>query len=326
MRGFRRHDEAGRPIEHDSDGDGVVDTRWETDRGCANAVGRLCRLVEPRLTTEFEYDLRGRITENRWVVNGATYTARNVFDALGRVRRHIYPDGSAVDYEFNQRGMVSRIPGILDVATYTDDGQPQERRFTSGIRERRQYDARFRWTGLGYVGPSGQVLEDTTRTLDRVGMITAVRDGRPDRTAEDDRSESYEYNDREQLVKSTGRYGEIRWRWDAAARLLERTSSVAMMNLGALTYPMNVTDAQPHGARRAGRHTLEYDADGNVRSLDGRPFRWDARNYNVELSDERGRTEESWYDPDASPHAARANSWTPRFSRASRRMSGDAFA
>jgi hypothetical protein len=29
---------------------------------------------------------------------------------------------------------------------------------------------------------------------------------------------------------------------------------------------------------------------------------------------------------DASPHAARANSWTPRFSRASRRMSGDAFA
>jgi hypothetical protein len=31
-------------------------------------------------------------------------------------------------------------------------------------------------------------------------------------------------------------------------------------------------------------------------------------------------------DPDASPHAARANSWTPRFSRASRRMSGDAFA
>ncbi len=34
-----------------------------------------------------------------------------------------------------------------------------------------------------------------------------------------------------------------------------------------------------------------------------------------------------WMDePDASPHAARANSWTPRFSRASRRMSGDAFA
>lgn len=291
-----RYDEAGRPIEHDSDGDGVMDTRWENDRGCSNAMGRLCRLVEPRMTTEFEYDLRGRITENRWVVNGATYTARNVFDALGRVRRHVYPDGSSVDYEFNQRGMVSRIPGILDVATYTDDGQPQERRFTSGIRERRQYDARFRWTGLGYVGPAGQVLEDTTRTLDRVGLIMGVRDGRPDRTAEDDRSETYEYNDREQLVKATGRYGEIRWRWDAAARLLERTSTVAMMNLGALTYPMQVTDAQPHGARRAGRHTLEYDADGNVRSFDGRPFRWDARNYNVELSDERGRTEESWYD------------------------------
>jgi YD repeat-containing protein len=128
-------------------------------------------------------------------------------------------------------------------------------------------------------------------------MIMAVRDGRPDRTDENDRSETYEYNDREQLVKASGRYGEIRWRWDAAARLLERTSStVAVMNLGSLTYPMNVTDAQPHGARRAGRHTLEYDADGNVRSFDGRPFRWDARNYNVELSDERGRTEESWFD------------------------------
>ncbi|MDP3278227.1 MAG: hypothetical protein Q8Q09_23775 [Deltaproteobacteria bacterium] len=97
-------------------------------------------------------------------------------------------------------------------------------------------------------------------------------------------------------MRATGRYGEIRWRWDSAARLLERTSTVAMMNLGALTYPMNVNDAQPHGARRVGRHTLEYDADGNTRSLDGRPFRWDARNYNVELSDERGRTEESWYD------------------------------
>lgn len=292
-----KYDEAGRPIEHDSDGDGVVDTRWETDRGCANAVGRLCRLVEPRMTTEFEYDERGRIVENRWTVNGATYRSRNVFDTLGRVRRHIYPDGSSVDYEFNQRGMVSRIPGILASATYTDDGQPLERQYTSGIRERRQYDSRFRWVSHGYVGPSGQVLEDLTRTLDRVGLIMAVRDGRPDRTVENDRSETYEYNDREQLVKASGRYGEIRWRWDAAARLLERTStSVESMNLGQLTYPMNVTDAQPHGARRAGRHTLEYDADGNVRSFDGRPFRWDARNYNVELSDERGRTEESWYD------------------------------
>lgn len=292
-----KYDEAGRPIEHDSDGDGVVDTRWETDRGCANAVGRLCRLVEPRMTTEFEYDERGRVIENRWTVNGATYRSRNVFDALGRVRRHTYPDGSSVDYEFNQRGMVSRIPGILASATYTDDGQPLERQFSSGIRERRRYDERFRWVSHGYVGPSGQVLEDMTRTLDRVGMIMAVRDGRPDRTDENDRSETYEYNDREQLVKASGRYGEIRWRWDAAARLLERTSStVAVMNLGSLTYPMNVTDAQPHGARRAGRHTLEYDADGNVRSFDGRPFRWDARNYNVELSDERGRTEESWFD------------------------------
>lgn len=288
------YDQAGRPLEHDSDGDGVFDTFWHYDTGCSHGAGFLCRLDEPRLSTALQYDARGRIVETSWTIAGSTWSAANEYDARGRVTRHTYPDGSQIDFRYNTRGLLTSAGNVIETTTYDPDRTVSSRRFGNGVVETQTPDARGRVVGLTYADATGP-LESLTRSLSGADLVLGVMDDRPARTAADDRTESFGYDDLRHLTSASGTYGRIDWRYDASSRLMYRASGVSALQLGMPVYPPDPGSDHPHAPRLAGSATLTYDADGNVSSINGAVIRWDASDHPADLPTSTGDRIQSWW-------------------------------
>ncbi len=131
--------------------------------------------------------------------------------------------------------------------------------------------------------------------------------------------------DKKSRAVTERRASEVSKRYDELREFVERVRAVSDHGAGPVT---DKTTARERD------HRFEMDLDDGVMVNSAALWplldpQWkDPRKWWDELARADGRKDYDWSHmaPDASPHAARANSWTPRFSRASRRMSGDAFA
>jgi RHS repeat-associated protein len=294
-----RYDGAGRVVAQDLDGDGREEVTYRYDEGCAHGAGRLCGVEEPSWSMAMDYDARGRVEATRYRARGAEWRTRDQFDPVGRLIAHVYPDGSAVDLAYDARGNLDRVGRVVLGTEYNAQGAVVERRYAHGVLETRAYDTRARLEQLRYAGAQDTTLEHLKLRYSATTRVLELTDLREGRSPQDDRSEVYRHDARAHLTHAGGMYGEIRWEYDAAHRLLARTAegaAAATMDLGELTYPDGTDASGPHAPRRAGTHVLEWDADGNLAALDARPFAWDARGHVIRAPGNAGEIVESVYD------------------------------
>ncbi len=248
-----------------------------------NTLGQVAYIEDQAGRVYFSYDPRGNITGQirEFSQEGLTFVTEMAYDAMDRMTRVVYPDGFAVDYSFNERGLLQRIPTFVDDITYTPSGQRASLGYANGAQTTYRYDARLRLQKLQT--SSGQtVLQDLTYTFDGVGNLTAIADARPaapgGRTAANDQSQSFRYDSLYRLIKATGSYGQIDFGYDQIGNMVQKSSTVAdpRLNLGTLRYGEN--GAGPHALTGVGPLAYSYDANGNLEQKGTTHYRWDARN------------------------------------------------
>jgi RHS repeat-associated protein len=138
-----RYDALRRPVE--AKADGATTERYEYDAGAgSNLVGRLARVEDEAGEVRFSYTPRGLVDEKIRAVDtlaGRTELAvGNAYDSLERRTGITYPDGSLVSYEYDERGLLGSIPGIVDSFAWNPSGQLAEARVANGVVETYSFD------------------------------------------------------------------------------------------------------------------------------------------------------------------------------------------
>ena len=252
------------------------------------------------------------------------------YDAANRLTRRVFPDNDEYTYEYSSRNLQSGLRGtfgpIITDIRHHPSGRPVSMTFGNGVTTRFTYDPRHRTSAMetdGVASGTPGVLLSYTYAHDGSSMITAVQDKRPASTRPEGdplrNSQAFTYDDlyritsvkyNHSLPGGTGNGGEIDYRYDRIGNMLEQSSNLAHTNrgvsltqLGQLSYGgvagtagrtgRTTAAPGPHALTHvtSGDRSLTYDADGNVRNLDGADCVWDFKNRLVALDDAAVRSD-----------------------------------
>ncbi|MFI0479399.1 toxin TcdB middle/N-terminal domain-containing protein [Actinomadura sp. 9N215] len=189
-------DAAGRAVELDYDAvgrqlrttvEGTVTETFNYDSGTGqNLIGRLAEVTDPAGATRYSYTARGLVTEKTRktaALGGPTsFTVVYGYDALERMTAVTHPGGSPVNYEYNERGLLARVPGFVDHVRYNALGQPTELRYANGTVSSFDYDpATFFLNEARITGPTppapAQPYYEMNYSYDAVGNPLSISDG-----------------------------------------------------------------------------------------------------------------------------------------------------
>ncbi|OWJ64345.1 hypothetical protein BWR60_25070 [Inquilinus limosus] len=308
--------------EQPTDGGEVTDYFYDGGpAGTANR-GQLVRQVNGfgRLCTD--YDVAGRLVNQRWTVwqtgadtttncsqpdPGGTLTASTAYDRGGRVLGRKYPDGDVVGqygdagspFTYDGAGRLKSIPDLILGIAYDAAGRPTVRRYANNVTTLDDYDPERGWLLRRFttVGPA----EDQARmkawyTYDAVlGLMKAATI-----TVRQPEHWSYGYDGLFRLITAnnaddTGRSKSFTY--DLAGNMTMQS------NVGWYEYPAP-TGPRPHtptcirnATSCSEQSLLRYDDAGNMTRGRAREIKWDGENRPEEVTT-GGRTTRFYYGPD----------------------------
>jgi RHS repeat-associated protein len=229
------------------------------DAGAHTSGGRCVRIDDQSGTTVYDYDARGSLALKRYTRQGGgpTYNLNFAYRADGQISAITYPDGGAgrqvVSYEYDVRGSVSRLPGVVDTIEYDLARRRTRVLFANQVEQRWAYDAvTTRLSEMRLTGPAG-VLRLQQYTYDRVGNLLRIDGANPKLAA------AYTYDDLYRLTNAASADG-INWsyRYDDAGNLTFKS------DVGDFRYGEN--GAPPTCLTSAGPGAFTYTPNGAMRT------------------------------------------------------------
>jgi len=259
-------------------------------------VGRLAEVSYRGGRQTFAYDDAGRLLEHTYHFDGlaAPQTLTYTYDRLGRETSVRHTDGTSFTRQLTANGWVQAIPGILDQVQYDPRGLPTLIRYANGVVSETAYTpGPGRVATQRTVGPGGQVLEQIAYAYDQMRVLLSSDDTAPGGVGQ----RSYSYDPLYQLTSATAQeggapvthhYGYEHWmdlaRFDEAGRTLHYDDPLHPDRLAGLT---------PDGGARI---NASHDANGNLLSLPGKTFAYNAKNELERFTAGGGLTAEYRYD------------------------------
>ena len=263
----------GYSTEYDLNSDGKLDVadvvkaakaNMQSDSVTAENTRGFLSWVEDQSGEEHNsYDTRGRV---KWVVKRIINTGpddlRNFYtgmryDAMDRVAELTYPDGTTIVYNYNSRGMLESVPGVIEGYDYNPAGQNASLSLACGTTTSYDYDHRLRMNRLRSVRASdGLPLQDLSYIYDGVSNITTITDGRTNahldaigvelglavvEARKFNATQSFEYDSLYRLTKAANAsvYGTISYRYDRIGNMINKSANLLetdpLMDLGDMT-------------------------------------------------------------------------------------------
>lgn len=302
------YDAANRPVtELWSAGDGTDETaftyHYDDDLSplhadARNTLGQVAYVEDPTGTVHFSYDARGNVLGRirRFKDEGLAFVTRMEYDAMDRLVELTYPDGFTATYHYNDQGLHENIPDFIDNIDYTASGQRTAIAYANRTVTSYDYDLRLRLERLHSV--NGQAaLQDLTYVFDQVSNIGAIVDGRPNRTAANDQTQTFLYDSLYRLTQARGTYGQIDYSFDSIGNMVHQSSTITdtRLNLGEMRYDQQ--NAGPHALTFAGGETYRYDANGNRLGKGDTTYVWNGRDLLIATADEESSSTYA-YDSD----------------------------
>ena len=242
-----------------------------------NLTGRLAKIDDELGNIRFEYDLKGLNTlKSRELADGSLYEIRSEYDTLLNVTAIIYPNGTRVQYTYNESNLVQSIPGVVNKISYGINGQPTEITFVNGVKESYTYDEVYRLEKFS--------VKDSTSGRNFLSQNYIYNEGlNVARLEEDFEIESstfaFEYDGYKQLTRVFGTNGEYIFEYDATGNIVRNSQvSSELYGYNDSSHPNRLTD-QPSAtgstqntyddlgrlASSAKFNRMEYDAFDRLR-------------------------------------------------------------
>jgi RHS repeat-associated protein len=238
------------------------------DQG-ANGIGRLSLITDSSGTTQYGYDVRGRVTSEVRGIGGQSYTTFYQYDAAGRLTGITYPGGRLVSYSYDGNGRISSISTTKDGTTtplvsqvqYQPFGRLQSLVFGNGQTYVRSYDLDGRTTSYTLNGAVQTVNYDAASRL--VGISDAAQPAN---------NRTYGYDELNRLTSEQRATSSLGYNYDAVGNRTQKINGATSTSYGYASNSNRLTTMQgaplasdANGAMtNNGAASLNYDARGRM--------------------------------------------------------------
>jgi len=236
--------------------------------------------------TNWTYDARGRVTEERKIIygtNGGTFVTQWSYDPLDRVTAMRYPQnnnggiGEQVNTTYTPQGQVNGVAGTSTYvisSAYDNAGRLTRRNYGNTLTTAYGYHYWITPTGQGRLqslttGTTSDAasLQSLAYTYDAVGNVATISDYKAVGTLQRPQIQSFGYDTLNRMITATvagggdGMYGLQTYTYDQIGNL---TRINAGNIITSYTYPPSgANSSQPHAAIGMRNNTYGYDANGN---------------------------------------------------------------
>jgi len=262
------------------------------------------------------YDSRGRL---KWVVRRIVKSNKDdmlnfytemTYDSMDRVQKLVYPDGTFVKYNYNTRGLLESIPGVIFNTEYNPAGMLALIELSCGVISQYQYDERFRLCRLNSVrSEDGLSIQDYNKTYDGVSNTIKITDNRKndhlkkigielgihsDKAEQLTVSQSFKYDSLNRLTQASNEaiWGTVDYRYDRIGNMISKNANLhtpdPLMDLGKMNSGGNLSSWNRHGRHigdspgphaitdiEKGNTTFTYDDSGNMTVNNEMILNWD---------------------------------------------------
>jgi len=253
-----------------------------------NGVGRLDRVTYPGGEASFEYDALGREKISRKIVDGHEYTITRDYDALDRLTKVIYPDGTAVTYKYNRQGGIDLVGEGTDEDYFVQETRYDQyghlRYVKYGNNSATTYtydDYTLRLTHITTTDANGTTIQDLDYSFDNIGNIKTILD-----SIHESNTQYFNYDDINRLTSASsgaGGYNTITYNYDDIGNITHK---------GDLLFNYEKTgNAGPHAVTSttgSKAYTFSYDQNGNMLAKGNTSYQWDIENRVTQVAVEKG--------------------------------------
>ncbi len=270
--------------------DGASPSRVEWEDGNFQNLelnGEQVKAIEnPAGSLRFEYDDKGRVLSEDFQGNKTRYT----YDKDGNLLEMAYPSGLVVKYSYDEDGRLQSLKVGDDTCTYKygPNDTVAEVYYPNGLTQKRSEKVLGGLQGTQVVNPSGTVLSQQTYQYDNLYRLTRYNNF--DASSQSPSKEwQLRYDDEWRLLSSL----------EANSQRLEKFEYDHKGNLNSVN-GSPVTVGRMDEVLSMGSSTVQYDANGNVRSFVNAQGRTVSLTFNdnneLKLARIGEDTWEYWYD------------------------------
>jgi hypothetical protein len=274
--------------------------------------------------SQYKFDNRGRVIEQGRQITGhgihsSVYTSKRSYDSSDRLTRYEYPDTTYLTYDYDNRGSLNSISGVVDNIEYTAAGQQSKREYSNGVEIHYTYDSQQRLkTLLATRTIDSAQLQNLTYEFDALTNIKSITDGRSDtelhtiateidldsaQAQELKQSFTYKYDDLYRLQEAESNLIKYQYQYDLIGNVKQKTiiDSTANTLVTHLRYGNSQTDenygsfdrvgrvknevAGPHAVTYTnGQDSYFYDDNGNLSQDGNLHYQWDHNNRLIKVS------------------------------------------
>lgn len=237
--------------------DGASPSRVEWEDGNFQNLelnGEQVKAIEnPAGSLRFEYDDKGQVLSEEFQGNKTRYT----YDKDGNLLEMAYPSGLVVKYSYDEDGRLQSLKVGDDTCTYKygPNDTVAEVFYPNGLTQKRSEKVLGGLQGAQVVNPSGTVLSQQTYQYDNLYRLTRYNnfDASSQHPSKD---WQFRYDDEWRLLSSL----------EANSQRLEKFEYDHKGNLNSVN-GSPVTVGRMDEVLSMGGSTVQYDANGNVRSF-----------------------------------------------------------
>ena len=275
---YYTYDVLNRAVTENNTSTSVADVTSSYD-SCTNGIGRLCTVATPNNSSAFTYLLQGPVDTETKNIAGNSYVFGYDYNRSGNVTQITQPNGSAISYGYNTRGLADTTSyngGQIASVTYGIHGRPVSVIQNNGTATTLSYNQSELYELINKKttsNNSGQILQDLSYEYDDVGNILGINDVSDTSTA---KFQKFVYDDLYRLTDTVV---------TNAANGQNYSRSYAYSPIGNITnfdgIGYGYIDAgysNPHAVTDIGGQNYSYDNNGNLISDGLRGHNWDYRN------------------------------------------------
>ncbi|MDV0445682.1 hypothetical protein MmiAt1_12760 [Methanimicrococcus sp. At1] len=216
-------------------------------------VGPLSKVVTGISEKEYSYDERMRILNETISIDNVSYTTRFEYNSLDLIQNVTYPNGQIKSMDYDNRGMLKAIPGIIDNIEYDSSNLIKEKTYSNGVSTKMEYDSLTkRLKNLQSTGNNSAVLQNLTYEFDLKGNVAAIKD------YENNETQRFVYDDLDRLIAANSNsYSQ--------GFVYNPLGSILAFNDGFSTTIFEYGEnAGIHAPTKVNNASLYYDENGNL--------------------------------------------------------------
>lgn len=262
------YDALNRMITKDYSGQPGIEVTYSYDEASStNGIGRRTGMKDLSGSSQWQYDLEGRVTElDKTVGADNPYVVQWSYDAMNRIKSIIFPNLKEVKFTYNNAGLPESIDNFVLSADYNASTQPAAVTFSNNFVTRYGYYPENQRLKSILTGS----LQDLTYAYDKVGNIVKITDAAHSYTKD------YAYDGLDRLVSGDGNTYE----YNAIGNIMKANGAGQSYHASKI-----------HALTNDGKNSYAYDTCGNMTSGAGRSIAYDPENRPVSITKDGSKTE-----------------------------------